>query len=396
MLYNIRCISVDRRHCVPTVKKLRIGLIGIGFMGKTHLWSVRNLPFFYKTSELGFEAEVIAVCASSPERARAFAAEYGIPKIAASPEEILSDPTIDVVDICTPNPLHYNVAKAALLAGKAVLCEKPLTLTAAEAAELAELAAKQGTVTGTVFNNRFLAPIMRARQLIDEGRLGRILGFEFSYKHNSCIDPDRRVGWKQTADFGGGTWYDLGPHVVDLCHYLCGELSFVLGKSQIAYPTHLKADGSLWETDADEAFALICGTPDGAMGTITVSKLTQGANDELTLSVNGERGSVSFSLMDPNYLYFYDATATGAPMGGLRGYTRIECVGRYPSPASGFPAIKAPQGWLRGHIGSMASFLSAVANGTSFTPSFADGAYVQSILEAAVRSDREGREIRLC
>ena len=179
---------------------------------------------------------------------------------------------------------------------------------------------------------------------MDEGKLGRILSFEFTYRHNSCIDPDRRVGWKQTAEAGGGTWYDLGPHVVDLCHYLCGELSFVLGKSQIAYPTHLKADGSVWETDADEAFYVICGTGDGAMGTVTVSKLTQGANDELNFLVNGERGSLSFSLMDPNYLNFYDATAVGSPMGGVRGYTRIECVGRYPSPASGFPAIKAPKG----------------------------------------------------
>lgn len=378
------------------MRKLRIGLVGFGFMGKTHLWSVRNLPFFYKTAELGFEAEVVAVCASGLERALAVAEEYGISKAVATADEIMADPTIDVIDICTPNPLHFEVAKAAILAGKHVLCEKPLTVTAAEARELAELAMEHGVVCGTVFNTRFLAPVMRARQLIDEGKLGRILSFEFSYKHNSCIDPDRRVGWKQTAKSGGGTWYDLGPHVVDLCHYLCGELSFLVGKSQIAFPTHLKADGTVWETDADEAFYLICGTKDGAVGTITTSKLTQGANDELTFSVNGERGSLSFSLMDPNYLSYYDAAAVGAPMGGVRGYTRIECVGRYPSPASGFPAIKAPQGWLRGHIGCMANFLSSVVKQTPCTPSFEDGAYVQTVLEAALQSDRERREVRLC
>ena len=99
------------------MKKLRIGLIGIGFMGKTHLWSVRNLPFFYKTTELGYEAEVAAVCASTLERAQHFADEYGIPRAAATPEEIISDPSIDAVDICTPNPLHFDVAKAAILAG---------------------------------------------------------------------------------------------------------------------------------------------------------------------------------------------------------------------------------------------------------------------------------------
>ncbi len=378
------------------MKKLRVGLVGFGFMGKTHLWSVRNLPFFCKTAELGFEAEVTAVCASTPERAREAAAQFGIPRFAESACELISDPDLDVIDICTPNPLHFDVAKAAILAGKSVLCEKPLTVTAAEAYELAELADEIGVTCGTVFNNRFLAPVMRARQLIDEGKLGRILSFDFSYKHNSCIDPDRRVGWKQTAEGGGGTWYDLGPHVVDLCRYLCGDLSFVLGKSQIAYPTHLRADGSLWETDADEAFYLIGGTKEGAMGTVTVSKLTQGANDELTFSVNGERGSLSFSLMDPNYLNFYDATAAGTPIGGVRGYTRIECVGRYPAPASGFPAVKAPQGWLRGHIGCMENFLSAVARRMPCEPSFRDGACVQRILEAALESDRTGREVRLC
>jgi predicted dehydrogenase len=183
---------------------------------------------------------------------------------------------------------------------------------------------------------------------------------------------------------------------MDLCHYLCGELDFLLGRSQIAYPVHTKADGTLWETNADEAFYLICGTRGGAVGTVTTSKLTQGANDELTFSIHGEKGSLSFSLMDPNYLYFYDAAAPGGALGGERGYTRIECVGRYPAPASGFPAIKAPQGWLRGHIGCMAAYLSAVANGTACSPSFADGAYVQRILEAALESDRTGREVKLC
>jgi len=378
------------------MKKLRVGLVGFGFMGKTHLWSVRNIPFFYRSPELGFTAEVAAVCASTPERGRAAADGYGIPRVAESAYELIADPSIDVIDICTPNPLHFEMAKAAMAAGKAVLCEKPLTVTAKEAEELARLATEAGVTCGTVFNNRFLAPVMRAKQLVDEGRLGRILSFEFTYKHNSCIDPDRRVGWKQTAEGGGGTWYDLGPHVVDLCRYLCGELSFVLGKSQIAYPTHLRADGSVWETNADEAFYLIAGTRDGATGTITVSKLTQGANDELSFSIRGERGAISFSLMDPNYLSYYDATAVGSPLGGVRGYTRIECVGRYPSPASGFPAIKAPQGWLRGHMGALQNFLSSLATGTSCTPSFADGAYVQHVLEAALESDRLKREVELC
>ena len=376
------------------MKHLNIGLLGFGFMGKTHLWAVKNLPFFY---DLPFSAEVAAVCASAkdPQKSEALAKTYGIPR-AADEAAILGDPTIDIIDICTPNPHHFETAKAALRAGKHVLCEKPLTVTAAEARELAELAKASGLTCGVVFNNRYLAPVMRAKQLIDEGRLGRILSFDFSYKHNSCIGPDRRVGWKQTAEAGGGTLFDLGPHVIDLCHFLCGKVATVTAKSQIAFPTHLKTDGSVWETNADEAFYMICGLDSGAVGNITVSKLTQGANDELTFSVNGTDGSLSFSLMDPNYLNFYDATAEGSPMGGVRGQTRIECVGRYPSPATGFPTPKAPVGWLRGHIGSMAAYLTAVAKGRPASPSFEDGAYVQAVMEAARESAETRREVSLC
>ena len=375
-------------------RHIRIGLCGFGFMGKTHLYAVRNLPFFYGAN-LPFTAEVAAVATSRPESAEAAAREFDIPR-ACTEEEMLCDPTIDVIDICSPNPYHYDTICRALAAGKHVLCEKPLTVTAEEADRVVEIAAKSGLVCGVVFNNRFLSPVMRAKQLLDEGRLGRILSFDFSYLHNSCIDPERRVGWKQTAAAGGGTLADLGPHVIDLCHYLCGKMDWVSGSSQIAFPTHLTKEGETWQTDADEAFYMLCGNANGACGRITVSKLTQGANDELSFSINGTDGSLRFDLMEPNWLYFYDAHAKGTPIGGERGWVRIECVGRYPSPASGFPSPKAPVGWLRGHVGSMMSYLSAVADGTPAVPSFADGAYVMHVMEAARLSDKsEGKRVTL-
>ncbi len=373
------------------MRHLRIGLVGCGFMGKTHLHSVRELPFFYDPEALGYTAEVVAVASSSPASAARFASTFGIP-CATDADGLLNDPSIDVIDICSPNPCHFDMAMRAIRAGKAVLCEKPLTVTVGEAEALCAAAAGAGVTVGTVFNNRFLSPVLRARELVDEGRIGRILSFDFTYRHNSCIDPSRRAGWKQDADFGGGTLADLGPHVIDLCRYLCGDLSWVTGKSQIAFPTHLAPDGSAWRTNADEAFYILGGTAAGAVGSITVSKLTQGANDDLAFSVWGERGALSFSLMQPNFLEFYDATSPAS----ARGYTRIECVGRYPSPASGFPTVKAPQGWLRGHIGCMQNFLSAVAAGRPCEPSFADGLYVQRVLEAARESDRTGREVSVC
>ena len=374
-------------------KHLKIGLCGFGFMGKTHLYAVRNLPFF---CDLPFTAEVSALCTAHPERTATLAAEWGIPKAVPDEESLMKDPDIAVIDVCTPNPCHFETVRRALLCGKHVLCEKPLTVTAAEAESLCTLAKSTGLTVGTVFNNRFLAPVMRAKQLIEEGRLGRVLSFDFAYRHDSCIDPQRRAGWKQMADFGGGTLADLGPHVIDLCLFLCGPLASVIGRSQIAFPAHSRPDGSLWQTDADEAFYMLCRTKDGARGTVTVSKLTQGAEDGLTFSVWGDQGALSFDLMEPNTLRFYDAAAPVSPVGGLRGYTAIDCTGRYPAPAAGFPSVKAPAGWLRGHVMSMANFLSAVAEGRPCVPSFEEGAYVQWVMEAARQSDATGSEVSLC
>ena len=370
------------------MKKLRIGLIGIGFMGKTHLWSVQNLPFFYKTNELGFTAEVAAVCASTLQRAEAFAAEYGIPRAVATPEEILQDPSIDVVDICTPNPLHFEVAKAAILAGKSVLCEKPLTVTAAEAAELATLAAERDVVCGIVFNNRFLPSTLRAKQLIEEGRLGRILSFRCEYLHASASDPEKKAGWKQNKDIcGAGTLYDLGAHAVDMMYHLCGKITKVKARSQIGFPTRLGTDGKPWVTNADEAFYMICETEAGAIGSIEVSKLTVGSNDDFNFAVYGEKGSIRFSLMEPNWLWFYDGNAKNGSYGGDRGYTKLECCGRYGEPGGIFPSFKAPIGWLRGHLHSMYSFLDCVHNGRTVCPSLADGAEIQKVLQMALDDD---------
>ena len=364
-------------------KPLRIGLIGFGSMGRTHTWAVRNLPFFY--GSLPFLATTEGVCTTTLEKSRRVAAEFGIPIAAANEDELIANPAIDIIDVCTPNNCHYATVKKALEAGKHVLCEKPLCLTASEAAELAALASESGKTSGMVFNNRWLAPVMRAKQLIDEGRLGDLISYHAVYRHNSCLDPARRVGWKQDRTVcGGGTLFDLGSHVIDLMSWLCGRMERVAGHAQIVCPTHLDAAGNTWETNADEAFYLNAETADGIFGTMEFSKVTVGANDDLAFEIFGRGGSLRFSLMEPDWLYCYDASAGDGPLGGARGYTRIECVGRYPGMV--FPSPKAPAGWLYGHLNSMYAFLSAVAENQPFSPSLADGAQVQAVLEAAGRN----------
>ncbi len=362
-------------------KQLRIGLLGFGSMGRTHLWAVNCLPFFY--GSLPFTAEVYGVATTSVEKSRRVAREFSIPRIYENEDEMIADPNIDIIDICTPNIYHFETLKKAIAAGKRVLCEKPLCTSAEEAKILLSLPLASGQTVGMVFNNRWLSPVIKAKELCESGCLGRILSFHAAYLHNSATDAEKPAGWKQDRTVcGGGVLFDLGSHVIDLISHLCGPIASVSGMSQIAYPTRRGRDGQLWETNADEAFYMMATTEGGARGTMQVGKLQVGTNDELTFEIYGERGSIRFSLMEPNWLHYYHKDAPE------KGYVKLECVGRYPGML--WPSPKAPAGWLYGHLHSMYSFLSAAAQETPFSPSLAEGAYVQAVMDAAYRSDANG------
>lgn len=369
------------------IKQLRIGLLGFGSMGRTHTWAVQNLPFFY--GDLPFEATTLGVCTTSQEKSDRVARDFRIPVATACEDDLINHPDVDVIDVCTPNIFHFETLKKAIASGKHILCEKPLCISPSEAAELLAIPRREGQVLGMVFNNRWMSPVLRAKQIIDDGRLGKILSFRAAYLHNSAADPNRPAGWKQDRTVcGGGVLFDLGSHVIDLVCHLCGEITRVSGTSQIAYPTRIGRDGKVWTTNADEAFYMIAVTRGGAKGTISVGKLQVGTNDDLSFEIYGERGALRFSLMDSNHLYYYDGTTADAPLGGDRGFTAIDCVGRYPDLI--FPSPKAPAGWLYGHLASMHAFLLAAVGRVPFFPSFEDGARVQRIMDAAYRSDAAG------
>ncbi|MBQ2809458.1 MAG: Gfo/Idh/MocA family oxidoreductase [Clostridia bacterium] len=370
---------------------MKIGLLGFGSMGRTHAYCVSVMPYFFSEHP---NAKIYGVCTRNIENAKSACEKFDLGFYTDNEDDIIYNPEIDAVDICTPNIYHYESAKKAILAGKSVYCEKPLCVTYAQARELSELAKKMGVKAQIVFNNRFLSAVIRAKQIIDSGALGRILSFDAKYLHSSATNVNKNAGWKQNSDIcGGGVLFDLGSHVIDLIYYLCGEFSSVYGKAQIAYPTRRGMNGEKWQTNGDEAFYMLSTLKCGAYGTIEVSKIAVGSNDDLSFEIRGENGSLRFSLMDLNYLEYYSCATPEGAYGAERGYTKIECVNRYEAPAGIFPGIKAPIGWLRGHIGSMHAFCDAVENNKSTCPSFEDGAYVQRVLDCAYLSSRENREI---
>jgi len=370
---------------------MKIGLLGFGFMGRTHAFSVANLPYFYR--DLPFSASIAGVCTKNPAHAQNAAREFGFPLAAMTEDELISSPDIDVIDICTPNIYHYETLKKAIAAGKHIYCEKPLCVTEEQAAEAAALAEEKGITAGIVFNNRYMLPVMRAAQWIREGHLGRVLSFRGAYYHSSATDTAKPAGWKQNRDIcGGGVLFDLGSHILDLIYSLCGEFDEVFGISRIVYPVRAGMNGEPWETNADEAFYMTARLKNGAVGTIETGKIFTGTNDDLSFEIYGTDGAVRFDLMDPNWLYVYDKHSPET------GFQRIECCGRYPAPGGIFPGVKAPIGWLRGHVESMYSFLNAVHNGTSATPSFRDALHIQSVMAAAYRSAESGRmeKVKYC
>ena len=371
---------------------MRIGLLGFGSMGKTHLYCVENLKYFF-SNNLG--AQIVSVCTKNIENAKKACEQYGILSYTDNEDDIINDKSIDAIDVCTPNIYHYETVKKAIMAGKHVYCEKPLAVTYGQAKELSILAKQYGVKCHMVFNNRFLSPVLKAKELIQQGKLGRVLSFSAEYHHSSALDVNK-TGWKQDKSIcGGGVLFDLGSHVVDLIYYLCGEFKSVYGKGQIAFPERKGVNGLDWKTNADEAFYVLASLKCGATGTITVSKITTGSNDDLSFAIHGENGSIRFNLMNPNFLEFYSCQLSDGSYGGERGYTKIECVNRYPSPGGIFPGIKAPIGWLRGHLGNYYSFVDCVVNDKEPSISFESGAYVQLVLEKSYLSDSEKREVQI-
>lgn len=376
------------------MKEIGVGIIGFGFMGKTHTYGYRTIPLYY--DRLPFRIRLVGVCDTAAEVAETAKETLGFAFATTDPDAILARDDIQVVDVCTPNVFHKEIVLKALRDGKHVYCDKPLAATAAEAREI--LAAMDGSrsVTQMALQYRFFPVSLRARELVDEGRIGTPLSFRIQYLHSGSVDPTKPLGWKQDKRMGGGgVLFDLGSHALDLAYFLMGEFEDVQARTRILYPQRPDRTGRMVDVDADDLAIVVATMRSGAVGTIEASKIATGTNDEMRVEIHGDKGALRFNLMEPNYLEFYDNTLPERPLGGLRGYTRIECCQRFDKPGGSFPSSKFSMGWIRAHVHCLYCFLACVDEGRTASPSFRDGAYIQEIMEKAGASDAEGRRIRL-
>ncbi len=368
------------------MKTLGIGMLGYGFMGKTHTFAHRTIPFYYDPPPARCSLKV--VCRRTETGAKAAQAAGGFERSTIDPLAVIEADDVDVVHVCTPNHEHLPVLTAAIRAGKHVYCEKPVTASLAEADELARLLPSYRGKGQVVLQNRFFPATLRAKQLVDEGFLGRITHFRGAYLHSGSVDPRKPVNWKSTAAAGGGVIRDLGPHVIDLLQHLIGPFRSICCVSRIwsSKRPSLIEPGATMAIDVEDAAAMLVRTDDGAFGSVEVSKIATGTEDELWFEIHGERGAMRFNLMRPDFLDVYDARAPEGDLGGGRGFQRIATVHRYSAPGSKFPGPKATVGWLRGHVHCLYSFLKAIADDVEPHPSLSEAVALQRVLEAAISS----------
>ncbi len=373
------------------MKTYNVGILGFGFIGKVHAYGYLNLPLYYDPPPL--RARITHVAASRPETAEKARAAIGADAAVTDYRAITENPDIDIVHICTPNHLHQEALLSAIRHQKHIYCDKPLVATWAEARAVEDSLANYRGTSQMTFQYRFYPSTLRAKQWIDNGGLGQLLGFRICYLHSGNADPNAPMKWKLSTATGGGVIADLASHALDLIDWLIGPFGSVAAATYTAYARRPLADNPNQTTaaDAEDSVTIAARMPSGALGTIEATKLATGSEDELRFEIHGSHGAVRFNGMDPHHLEIHDAAAPDQPLGGSRGWTRIDAGQRYPSPAASFPSAKAPIGWLRSHAACLANFLQAVADGRPASPDLRQGIRVQRLMDCVRRSAVERR-----
>ena len=376
------------------MRKLGIALIGYGGIGRVHALAYRALPFHY-----GLPADtvkIIGVATTRPESAQKAAQEIGCELWTADYRELLARPDVDVVDICTPNHLHEEIIIAAAAAGKHIYCEKPLAMNVDEGRRIVAAVQQAGVKTQMTFNLRFFPAVLRARQLIEAGFLGQIFSFRGRYYRSSYISPDKPLSWRlRKAVSGGGALFDLGSHILDLLYYLLGEYASVQATVDTLIKQRPIAAGSI-ETaavDVDDIALMHVRMANGTLGLVETSRMGTGFTNDGPVEIFGEKGAIRLNTANPAWLEVYDVRDAESPLGGMRGFRKVETGGRYPGAKS--PDWTMAPGFERSHVECQYQFLKAISEDQPTAPSFADGLHIQEVMEAALRSSAEGRWVKL-
>jgi predicted dehydrogenase len=375
-----------------TRRTLAVGLIGYNFMGKAHSNAWRQAPRFFN---LPVNVRLKTICGRNRAAVKKAAKKLGWENSQTDWRRVIDDSEIDVVDICTPNDTHCEIAIAAAQAGKAILCEKPLARNIDEAEKMVHAVKKARVVNMVCHNYRRIPAIVLAKRMIERGDLGeRIFHFRARYAQDWIVDPNFPLVWRlQSNVAGSGALGDIFSHIVDLARYLAGEFKEVCAimetfVKQRPLEKNRRVKGKV---AVDDAVTMIGRFKNGALASLEATRFAPGRKNCITLEINGSAGSLFFDLEEMNRLRFYNA-ADPQDRQGFRDILVTE-------PSHPYIANWWPPGHVIGYehtfVHTIADFVKAVVSSKSAHPTFSDGLHNQCVLDAVKESVRINKWIHL-
>ncbi len=370
------------------MREIGIALLGSKFMGKAHSNAWSQVSRFFDVPRLPVLRHIAARDAAFLE---AFADRWGWNRWTTNWVEAITDPEVDLVDIGTPNHLHHDQAIAAMEAGKDVACEKPLAGTLSDARSMAATAVRTGRQTFVWHNYRRVPAVALARQLVQEGRLGRIYHVRAAYLQ-SWAGPDTPLDWHFSRDQAGtGAHGDLNAHIVDMARFVTtDEITEVIGAAEERFIDERPLPGSPTDrgrSTVDDAVLFLARFEGGAIGSFEATRLATGFKNSNRMTIHGESGALSFDFEVMNELQFFDATEEPR----LQGWRKILVTGADHPYASNWWPDGHWLGYDHTFTHQAADILTVIDGGEPVVPipDFADALQTQRILEAALISARE-------
>ena len=379
-------------------KPLRVAVIGYGFMGKAHSSAYANVNHYF--SDLPFRVERAVLCGRDSAKAQAFADTWGFASVETDWRAVMARDDVDLVDICVPNNLHKEIAIAAAEAGKWVATEKPLAMDVAEGEAMVAAVEKAGVPNMVWYNYRRVPAVSLAKQLVDEGRLGRAYHYRAQFLQDWTIAPDVPQGgaalWRlDAAAAGSGVTGDLLAHNIDTAMWLNGPITKVMAETETFVKERVhQATGKAQPVGIDDACMFMCRFKNGAMGLFESTRYARGHKALKTLEMNGEDGSVRFDLHDPQYLEFfeYKAKQSGEKVEDhLTGWRKIHVTNHEHPYMDHWWVPGLTIGYEATFMHALADFLAAAPTGNYTAPTFKDALDTQRVCEAVLRSAESGQ-----
>lgn len=366
-------------------KPLNIGMIGYGFMGRTHSNAYAKVNHFF---DLEYQPVLKAICARNGERAQAFADQWGYESVETDWRKLIERDDIDAVDICTPNNLHHEIAIAAAKAGKMILCEKPLAMDVEQGEEMCKAVEEAGVANTVWYNYRRVPAVTLAKQLIDEGKLGKIFHYRAVFLQDWTISEELPQGgealWRlDAAAAGSGVTGDLLAHCIDTALWLNGGISDVSAMTETFIKERVhSATGEKQKVEIDDACAFLAKFDNGSLATFESTRYARGHKALYTFEINGEHASIAWDLHDLHRLSYFDHRDEST----VRGWRSIHVTdGDQPYMGQWWvPGLQI--GYEHTFVHQVADFLDNLAKGQPTGPTFRDALETQKVCEAVLTS----------